>query len=66
MDIHSRYLQIELMRSKDKTYDAFSIFANILENNENKKIIRIFATNNGIENTNKRLKTLLDKKGINY
>ncbi|KAI0992610.1 hypothetical protein K3495_g15575, partial [Podosphaera aphanis] len=55
-----------LLQTKDETFDAFNSYANIYENNENNKRIRILATNNGTEYTNKRFKSLLDKKGITH
>lgn len=64
MDIYSRYLEVKLLRSKDEAYDAFTQYINFHENNKYNKRIRIFATDNGTEYTNKRIKTLLEKKGI--
>ncbi|RKF81090.1 Retrovirus-related Pol polyprotein from transposon TNT 1-94 [Golovinomyces cichoracearum] len=64
MDVHSRYLEVKLLRSKDEAVDAFAQYANLYENNANNKRIRILATDNGSEYTNKRLKTILNTKGI--
>ena len=64
MDIYSRYLEVKLLRAKDEAVDAFSAYANLYENNSNNKRIRILATDNGTEYTNKRIKTILENKGI--
>ena len=66
MDAKTRFLEIKLLRTKDQAFEAFSSYANVYENNENNKRIRILATDNGTEYTNKRFKALLDKKGITH
>ena len=66
MDIYSRYLEVKLLRSKDEAVDAFSAYASLYENNSKGKRIRIFATDNGTEYTNKRIKTILENKGITH
>ncbi|RKF60525.1 Retrovirus-related Pol polyprotein from transposon TNT 1-94 [Golovinomyces cichoracearum] len=66
LDAHSRFLEIKLLRSKDLACDAFTQYANLYENNANNKRIRILATDNGAEYINKRMKTVLEKKGITH
>ncbi|POS82532.1 hypothetical protein EPUL_006065, partial [Erysiphe pulchra] len=66
LDTKTRYLSVKLLRTKDQAIDAFQIYANTYENNANNKRIRILATNNGSEHTNKRFEALLEKKGITH
>ncbi|POS82168.1 hypothetical protein EPUL_005540, partial [Erysiphe pulchra] len=66
LDTKTRYLSVKLLRTKDQAIDAFQIYANAYENNANNKRIRVLATDNGSEYTNKRFKALLEKKGITH
>ena len=66
LDTSTRYLEVKLLRSKDEAIDAFQSFLNLYENNANNKRVRILATDNGTEYTNKRFKALLNTKGITH
>jgi hypothetical protein len=62
LDKKSRYLELELLKIKDKAYNAFIKFKAREENNKNNKRIRIYATNNKTEFINNKFKEYL----INY
>ena len=66
LDAKTKFLEVKLLRTKYEAFEAFITYANVYENNENGKRIRILATDNGTEFTNKRFKSLLDKKGITH
>jgi hypothetical protein len=63
LDKGTRYLEIDLLKTKDEVYISFNNFVNKTENQNNKRI-KIWATDNGKEFINKRILELTTKKGI--
>jgi len=66
LDRALRYLEVKLLRRKNKVYDAFLKFKSCAENNPKGYRIRIFATNNSGEYINKRFQSLFKKEGITH
>jgi fibronectin type 3 domain-containing protein len=64
LDKATCYLDIQLIRTKDKVFSCFNIFKLQEENNKTNKRIRIYSTNNSTEFVNKRFKTLLNNSSI--
>jgi hypothetical protein len=71
LDRKTRYLEVELLKTKDEAYEAFLRFKAKAENqaysnssNTTNKRIKILSTDNGTEYINKRFKIALDKAGI--
>ena len=64
LDKATRYLEVQLLRTKDEAYTCFTEFKSREENNKDNHKIRIFSTDNGGEFVNKRFKTLFHKSGI--
>jgi len=64
LDKATRYLEIELLHSKDEAFSAFNNFKLRAENNKSNYKIRIFASDNGTEFTNNKFKRLLINSGI--
>lgn len=65
LDKKTRYLEIELLKSKAESLNAFKRFKSRAENN-NTYSIKILKTDNGTEYTNKGFTTLLDTSGISH
>lgn len=63
LDKKTRYLEIELLKSKAESLNAFKRFKARSENNPEYSI-KILKTDNGTEYTNKGFSTLLDSSGI--
>jgi hypothetical protein len=55
LDKKTRFLEVALLKTKDKVFKAFYTFKARSENNSQNKRIRIFQTDNGPEYVNKRL-----------
>ena len=66
LDTATRYLEIALLRTKDKVYSAFIEYKNRAENNPDKFKIRIFASDNGREYINKHFQDLFKEEGITH
>ena len=64
LDKKTKYLEVKLLRTKDEANKAFLEFKNRAENNDSRKRIRIYSTDNGTEFVNKRLRTTLLESGI--
>jgi hypothetical protein len=64
LDKKSRFLEIELLKTKDEAYNAFIKFKSREENNKNNKRIRIYATDNRTEFINNKFKDYLINHGI--
>ncbi len=66
LDKATRYLEVQLLRTKDEAYNAFYEYKQKAENNKENKRIRIYATDNGGEFINGRFKRLLLSSGIEH
>ena len=66
LDKATRFLELKLLRSKDKTYDAFIEFQNRAENNPDGYRIRVYVTDNGTEFVNRRFQSHFKDKGITH
>jgi hypothetical protein len=66
LDKATRYLEVQLLRTKDEAYSAFSEFKLKAENNKHNYKIRVYATDNGREFINKRFKDLITTSGIRH
>jgi hypothetical protein len=66
LDKKTKFLEIKLLRTKDKAYNAFIKFKEQEENNKDNKRIRIYATNNSTEFINNKFKSYLINHGIIY
>jgi hypothetical protein len=66
LDKATRYLEVQLLRTKDEAYSAFSEFKLKAENNKHNYKIRVYATDNGGEFINKRFKDLITSSGIRH
>ena len=64
LDKATRYLEVQLIRTKDEAYNCFSDFKSREENNKDNKRIRIYSTDNGTKFINKRFKALFNNSGI--
>jgi hypothetical protein len=65
LDKYSRYLYVELLKTKANVYLAIYKYINKLNNNKDYQI-QIFATDNGTEYINIKVKDFLETKGITY
>ena len=66
LDRALRYLEVKLLRRKNKVYNTFLKFKSRAENNPKGYRIRIFATDNGGKYVNKRFQSLFKKEGITH
>ena len=62
----TRYIDIELLKTKDEVYNVFYKYKQLAENNENNKRIRIYSIDNGGEFVNNRFKRLFTENGIKH
>ena len=63
LDIKSRYLEVILLRHKDKAFSTFKKFKNKYKNISNKRI-KIFNIDNSKKDINKEFNNLLNKSSI--
>ena len=66
LDKATRYLEVELLRTKDEAYNSFYNFKQRAENNKDNHKIRIYATDNGREFVNNKFKKILLESGIKH
>ena len=66
LDKATRFIEVKLLRTKDKAYEAFLEFKSRAENNPNNFKVRMFATDNSGEYVNKRFQELFKEAGITY
>ena len=66
LDKATRYLELKLLRLKDKTYNAFIEFQNRAENNPDGYQIRVYITDNSTKFVNKHFQSYFKAKGITY
>jgi hypothetical protein len=64
LDKGTRFLEVELLRTKDEVYNAFVKFKARSENNKDNKRIRIFQSDNGGEYISKIFEDFLLREGI--
>jgi len=66
LDKKTRFLEIKLLKTKDKAYNSFIEFKQKEENNKDNKRIRIYATDNRTEFINNKFKLYLVKHSITH
>jgi hypothetical protein len=66
LDKATRYLEVQLLRTKDEAFNAFYNFKQQAENNKENHKIRIYATDNGKEFVNNKFKKILLNSGIKH
>ena len=62
LDKATRYLEVELLRTKDEAYNSFYNFKQKAENNKDNHKIRIYTTDNSREFVNNKFKKITTRK----